>query len=197
MEQTYLIIFFGIIIVNFAIGQVLDYINNQNRPALLPKELEDFYDQEKYTKSLAYKKEHNRIGNISGWASFIAILSFLLTGAFGSINEWLESFGLQDRWLRLAFFGILFFASDILSIPLSLYSTFVIEEKYGFNKTTPKTFVIDKLKSYLITILLGGGLVFLLLSIIIGMGSNFWLWAWLLMVGIMLFMNFLRMKMIL
>lgn len=99
-------------------------------------------------------------------------------------------FGLKDRWLSLAFFGLLFFASDIISIPLSLYSTFVVEEKYGFNKTTPKTFIIDKLKSYLITVLLGGGLVYLLLTIIIAMGSSFWIWAWLLMVGIMLFMNF-------
>jgi STE24 endopeptidase len=68
--------------------------------------------------------------------------------------------------LALAFFGVLMFASDILTLPFQWYSTFVIEEKYGFNKTTVKTFVTDKLKGYLIGAILGGGILSLLIYLI-------------------------------
>lgn len=190
MEKTYIIIFMVIIIANFIVDKVLDFLNNRNRPTEVPAELKDFYDQEKYTKSLAYKKEHGRVSDIGSWISFIAILAFLITGIFGQINTWLQGFGLEGIPLSLAYFGLLFVASDILGMPFSLYSTFVIEEKYGFNKTTPKTYIIDKLKGYLMGAILGGGIMYLLLWLIDSIGPNFWIYAWLLMVAVMLFMNF-------
>ncbi|MBI1183666.1 M48 family metalloprotease [bacterium] len=190
MEQTYLTIFVTIVIVGFVADQVLDYLNNYNRPELVPKELEGIYNQEKYAQSLHYQRDQNRVANISSWISFVIILGLLLTQSFGTINRDLENMGLHGKWLSLAFFGLIFLAGDLLSLPLSLYATFVVEEKYGFNKTTLKTFFADKLKSYALTVFLGGGLLYLLLSIIISLGNTFWIWAWLLMVAVMVFMNF-------
>ena len=190
MQQQYLIALFSIIILGFLVDQVLDYLNSRNRPKLLPSNLKEFYNDEEYRKSLAYKREHRRVSNFGSWLSFILTLGFLLNGGFGWLNTNLESLGLRGEWLSLVYFGVLFIASDLFSMPLSIYSTFVVEEKYGFNKTTIKTFLADKVKSYLLTITLGGGLLYTILYIVKTLGSDFWIYAWLLMIVVMLFMNF-------
>lgn len=189
MQQQYLIALFVIIVFGFLVDQVLDYLNSQ-KPKLLPAPLKEYYTDEEYRKSLAYKKEHRRLSNTSSWLSFIITLGFLLNGGFGWLNEFLMSFGLRSQWLSLTYFGVLFIVSDLLSTPLSLYSTFIIEEKYGFNKTTLKTFFLDKLKGYLLAIVLGGSLIAAFLWFIKEQGQSFWIYAWLMMIGVMLFMNF-------
>jgi len=190
MEQQYLIALFIIIVVGFLFQQLIDYLNNHNRPKLVPEQLKEFYDQDEYSRSRAYRLENYRLSNAGSWLTFIITLGFLLSGGFGWLNEFLASFGLREKWLSLGYFASLFLISDIISLPFSLYGTFIIEEKYGFNRTTFKTFLLDKLKGYLLAILVGGLLVYLLLSIIITLGSDFWIYAWILMVAIMLFMNF-------
>lgn len=190
MQQQYLIALFSIIVLGFLVDQVLDYLNSRNRPKLLPSSLKEFYNDEEYRKSLAYKREHRRVSNIGSWLSFILTLGFLLNGGFGWLNMTLEVFDLRGEWLSLVYFGVLFIFSDLFSMPLTIYSTFVVEEKYGFNKTTLKTFILDKLKSYLLAIVFGGALLYTVLYIVITLGSDFWIYAWLLMIGVMLFMNF-------
>jgi STE24 endopeptidase len=81
-----------------------------------------------------------------------------------------------DIWQAMAFFGVLFIASDIINTPFGIYSTFVIEEKFGFNKTTPKTFITDKLKGYLLTIIIGGALGWVFLYLVFTLGQNFWIY---------------------
>ncbi|MEM7041009.1 MAG: M48 family metallopeptidase, partial [Bacteroidota bacterium] len=93
-------------------------------------------------------------------------------------------------WLALAYFGILFVVMDVFGTPFALYHTFVIEERFGFNKTTPKTYVLDKIKGYFMAAILGGGIMFLLIGLINWLAEDFWLWFWLAMTVIVLVMQY-------
>lgn len=187
MNILYIII--GILVFDFILERILSYLNDKNWSDELPAELSEFYDEEKYKKSQAYSKERNKFGLFSASFSFILMLGMLLFGGFGWLNEQLTPFFSDPIYLALAYFGILIMASDILGTPFSIYSTFVIEEKYGFNKTTAKTFVFDKIKGWLMAIVIGGGILFLILKIIIYFDENFWLYAWIVVVAFSVFFN--------
>ncbi|MGB0892336.1 MAG: M48 family metallopeptidase, partial [Flavobacteriaceae bacterium] len=85
---------------------------------------------------------------------------------------------------------------DILSTPLSYYKTFVIEEKFGFNKTTKKTFFLDKIKGWFMSAILGGGIISLIILFYQQAGENFWIYAWVLVAVFSLFMNMFYAKLI-
>jgi STE24 endopeptidase len=110
-------------------------------------------------------------------------------GGFGWLDSILRPFIDSEIFLSLAFFGVLMIASDILTLPFQLYATFVIEEKYGFNKTTIKTFIADKLKGYLLSAVVGGGLLSLLIWLIRMIGPDFWIWFSLIAAAFVLFIN--------
>jgi STE24 endopeptidase len=109
--------------------------------------------------------------------SFLVMLLMLLLGGFGWLDGIVRSFALPEIVTTLVFFGILFFANDILSLPFEIYDTFVIEQKFDFNRVTTKTFVLDKLKGYLIAIVIGGGLVALIVWLYQLAPDWFWLFA--------------------
>jgi STE24 endopeptidase len=116
-------------------------------------------------------------------------LAVLYFGWFGTLDQWVRGFAQNELLLSLYFFGVLYFISDILTIPFQLYSTFVIEEKFGFNKSTIKTFIVDKLKGYLLGLILGGILLGALILLVFALGKDFWIWFWLVITIFMIFMN--------
>src|SRR5690606_10006491 len=142
-----------------------------------------------YLKSLAYHRESTRFGFITSAFGFLLTLLMLIFHGFGWLDSLLRPFINNEIILALAFFGILMLTSDILTIPFQWYSTFVIEEKYGFNKTTVKTFISDKLKGYLLGALVGGGLLSLLIWLMEILGSSFWIWFALIAAAFILFVN--------
>ncbi len=184
-----LYIIVGIAIASYLFDQTLDYLNLTAVRLDIPAKIQEFYDAAKYKKSLAYQKEQSRFSFISAAFSFALSISMLVFGGFGWIDSLLRPVIENQILLALAFFGIIMIASDILSLPFQYYSTFVIEEKYGFNKTTIKTFVLDKLKGYLLGALIGGTLLAVLIHLINSIGSPFWIWFGLLASAFMLFMN--------
>lgn len=145
----------------------------------MPKFLAVFYDTEKYKKSQAYERAKIRIGIPISILQFVLILLVFFFGGLAVLDEYVRSISNHYILQNLMFFGILAFASDILSIPISIYYTFFLEEKFGFNKTTVKTFILDKLKSWLLMIILGGGILALLVFIYELTGSDFWWITWL------------------
>lgn len=187
--QSILIIILIIISFDFILEQFLDFLNIRNKQPQLPDELKEIYDEEKYTKSLEYQKVNTKFSFLTSSFSFLLAFILLVTGLFGEIDAFLRSYIQDPIWLALAYFGFLFIASDILNTPFQLYHTFVIEEKFDFNKTTPKTFVLDKLKGYLLTVLLGGLIMGTLLYLIIKIGPNFWIYFWVIISLFILFMN--------
>lgn len=179
----------GIAVFDFAVDQTLDFLNAKNMKAKPPKRLQDLYDVDSYAKSQAYHKTKARFGFITSTFSLILALLLLFMGGFGLLDAYLRPYIEEPILLSLAYFGVLFILADIVNIPFSYYSTFVIEERFGFNKTTHKTFVMDKLKGYLLTIVIGGLLGYPLLWIISEMGSQFWLLAFVLIGMFMLLTN--------
>lgn len=184
-----LTIILAITVVSYLFDQILDYINLKSQRTDIPKEIEAFYEKEKYLKSLAYHRELARFSFITSGFSFILSLGMLLSGGFGWLDSWLRLYIDNTIVLALVFFGVLVVASDILTIPFQWYSTFVIEEKYGFNKTTLKTFVTDKLKGYLLTAVVGGVLMAALIHLILTIGPSFWIWFSVLAAVFVLFVN--------
>ncbi len=178
MENTILIIIIAIIIFDFFFDRIMDYLNASLWSKSLPEELKGIYDEEKYRKSQEYSKVNMRFGILTGSLSFLFVLLMLILGGFGYLDEFVRQYTNHPVWMALLFFGILGFASDVLSTPFDLYGTFVIEEKFGFNRTTPKTYVLDKIKGWMLALLIGGGLLALFVWFYDVAGNLFWLYAW-------------------
>jgi len=187
--QTILILIVAITIGSYLFDQILDYINLRSQHENFPEEIESFYRKEKYLKSLAYHKERVKFSFITSAFSFFVSFIMLLTGGFGWIDGVLREEISNEIVLALVFFGVLMLVSDILTIPFQWYSTFVIEEKYDFNKTTYKTFVLDKMKGYLLAAIVGGLLLSLLLYSIRMIGPEFWIWFSMVAALFILFVN--------
>jgi len=178
-----------IISFDFILEQVLDYLNLKHQKSELPATLKGIYEEEEFKKSVEYNRVQTRFSFLTSTFSFVISFTLLATGLFGGIDEWLRLYFENPVWLALAFYGVLYLASDIINTPFQLYSTFVIEEKFGFNKTTGKTFIADKIKGYLLTILIGGGIITLLLWLILNLGVNFWWYFWIAISAFILFIN--------
>lgn len=161
---------------SFLIGEVLEWLNLRHMRTELPEDVAAFYDKEKYRKSQEYHRELNRFGLVHSFISFAVTLTLLATGGFGWLDGLLRHYTEHPILLPLLYFAVLGLASDVLSLPFQLYSTFVIEEKYGFNRTTFKTFITDKLKGYVLGAVIGGGLLTALLYLIERIGNDFWIW---------------------
>lgn len=174
----YLIIIF--IVLDFILDRYLAYLNSKTRNAVLPDELRGIYDEEKYAKSIAYEQENARFELITGTFDFVLILGILFLGGFAWVDAIAGSFTENPIFRGLLFFLILGVASDLIHTPFSIYDTFVIEQKFGFNKTTPKLYVFDKLKGWLLALILGGGLGFLILWFYYKTTTMFWIYAWVL-----------------
>ena len=145
---------------------------------ILPDALKGFYDEQTYSKQQDYERVNYRFGLFSDVLSFVAIMGMLIFGGFAWIDGVARMFSGFAILQAMLFFGIIAFASDILSIPLDVYHTFVIEESFGFNKTTPRTFILDKLKGWILAVFVGGGLLALIVFIYEKSGAWFWILAW-------------------
>jgi STE24 endopeptidase len=174
--DTLLVIIMIIVTVSFIFDQILDYINLKAQRADIPDEVSSFYDKEKYLKSLDYHREQTRFSFLTAAFSFILSAAMLWFGGFGWLDSVMRPYFENEILLALTFFGVLMLASDLLTTPFQLYSTFVIEEKYGFNKTTAKTFITDKFKGYALYAIIGGLLLSVLLYLIRSIGPDFWIW---------------------
>lgn len=187
--QTVFYIIIGILVISFAIDKILDHLNAKHFNDALPTELQDVYDSNEYAKSQLYKKENYKFGLITSIVSLLATLAFFFFDGFAFVDGMARSLSGNTIIITLVFFGIIMLASDLLSTPFSYYHTFVIEEKYGFNKTTVKTFFLDKLKGWGMVILVGGLLLSAILWFYETSGTNFWLYAWGLVIVFTVFMN--------
>lgn len=189
-------ILIAIIVVNFIFDEVLDHLNGSyfNKP--IPEELSDVYDNEEYKKSQDYKKVNQKFGSISSLFSITITLAFFLLDGFAFVDKIARDFSSNSIVIALLFFGIIMIGMDIITTPFSYYKTFVIEEKFGFNNTTKKIFFLDKIKGWLMTILIGGGILAVMVWFYQITGKNFWVYAWILVATFSLFMNMFYSKLI-
>ena len=175
--NLFLAIIVGTIIFEYVLSFVSRQLNLKSLTTNLPDKFVGFYDEEKYAKSQNYTRANSSFGRISSTFNFILILVVIFLGLFDTLDQYARSFGYSPLITGLIFFGIITIIQDILSTPFSLYSTFIIEEEYGFNKSTAKIYVMDKLKSYLLLLLLGVPLISAILYFFESL-ENAWLYAW-------------------
>jgi len=171
----FLVLILAILIGTYLLDLIVDTINVRHVKTDLPEEFEGFYDEAEYKKSQEYLKENTRFGTISDSITTPITIAFIIFGGFNIVDRFVRGFDLGSIPTGLLFAGLLLLASQIIYIPLSIYDTFVIEEKYGFNKTTPKTFVLDILKSWLLAAVIGG----IILSAVLWFFEKAGPWAWL------------------
>lgn len=176
--QILFYIFISIILLEFLWNTYLDYLNAKHYKDPIPTALEGIFDKDEYLKSQAYKTTNYRFSIWSSLFSLVVILLFFFFEGFVWVDNWVRSYTDNSILISLAFIGVLLLANDLISTPFSYYHTFVIEEKFGFNKSTKKTFWLDKIKSLLLMLVIGGGLLFLILWFYEKTGENFWLYTW-------------------
>jgi len=178
MENIYYLIIISAIIVEYLLSSLSSLLDIKNISPNIPPDFEKAYDQEKYTKSQDYLRVRTRFGVFSSTFSLFLIIMVIHSGVFGLLDQYImnqtENYLLQG----LMFIGIIYFFQDIISLPFSIYNTFVIEEKFGFNKTTPILFIIDKIKGYFIFIVLGSVIITPVLYFFHVYTDTGWLIAW-------------------
>ncbi len=144
----------------------------------LPAEFAGYYSEEEYGRSQSYTRITTRFSQVRSTFDIVLILVFILMGGFNIADEIVRGFQLPTIASGLVFFGLLFLAKDLVSMPFAIYKAFVIEEKFGFNKITVKIFVADKLKGYLVISILGSAMLGAVLYFFQELGPGAWLYAW-------------------
>ena len=188
-SESVFILLIVVIILNFLKDVFLDYLNSKNFDNKIPKIISDVYNSEKYLKSQEYKKSKYEFSKYSKIYSLIVVLCFFYFDGFLILDTFCRELFDNSILISLTFFGIIFFGNEVLSLPFSIFFTFVIEEKFGFNKTTIKTYISDRLKSWILTILFGGGVLSFIIFQEQLIGENFWIVAWMFVTGITILLN--------
>jgi len=178
MYNTIFFIILIIVVLDFIFERIMDWLNSSWRTKPIPEELAGIYDDEKYKKQQEYSKVNSRFSMLTSTFSFLVLVLVLIFQAFGWLHYSIEEFTHNPILIGLLFFGTLFFVLDIIGMPFSIYETFVIEEKFGFNKTTPKTFIFDKLKGYLLSIIIGVIIYSVIYKFYEYSGQYFWIYTW-------------------
>jgi len=184
---TLIIILF--ILAEYVLDWYLDRLDAASWQKPIPTELEGIYDQTKYQEAQAYHKDKKKIGRITSIFSTSLLLAMLFWGGFAYLQTVVATITHNELLQGILYFGILALASDILSLPLSLYNIFVIEEKYGFNKMSVATFIIDKIKGWILGGLIGGAIYAAIYYFYLLAGSYFWIYAWIFITIFSLFMT--------
>jgi STE24 endopeptidase len=194
--ETLFYIIIAIIIINFIKDKILDAINAKHFNDPIPEELNDVYDNVEYKKSQEYKATNYKFGIWSSLFSLALTLAFLFFDGFEYVDNIARGYSDQPIVIALIFFGIIMIASDIITTPFAYYKTFVIEEQFGFNKSTIKLFLLDKIKGLLMMAIIGGGIIALIVWFYLLTGHQFWLYAWGIVTVFTVFVNMFYSKLI-
>ena len=173
----YLIIIIVFLLLSFTISSISDYLNAKNIKENLPDEFVGYYDEEKYKKSQNYLKDRTKFSFISSLTSLIISIVFILIGGFNYVDLFARSFGYGEIVTGLIFVAVLYLLLEIIGIPFSAYNVFVIEEKYGFNKTTIKTFISDIIKNLILTAVIGLPIFAVIVMFFVKYNSLAWIYA--------------------
>lgn len=187
MYNIYFYIIISFLVIFTAFDKIVDCLNTKNWSDKLPDELKEIYDEEKYKKAQNYDKAKNKLSNISSIFTFVITFLVFIFWWFWFLDNILRQYFSNEIVLALVFFAVIFLIQSIISLPFSYYSTFVIEEKFWFNKMTKKLFFLDLLKWILLTFVIGWilwGLIILIYTLI---PNTFWLVAWLILSAFSLF----------
>jgi STE24 endopeptidase len=190
MHNAIFVIILIIPVVGYIVEQYLQYLNGKMWSDSLPEKLKGICGEEEYMKTQRYDRENKRLSFWSSSFNLLLMLAMIVAGGFSIIDHFAREISINLVIVSLIFFGIIGFASDIVNIPFSIYDTFVIEKKYGFNKMSVRTFITDHIKSWFIALLVGVPVLGLITWFYYKTGPHFWLYAWGVITLFSVFINF-------
>ncbi len=165
-------------------------LNLKTFPSTPPPELDGLMDQEKLDKARSYLSVNARFGIIQSIFSLVVLLGFWFSHGFPFLDNLVRSYSENEIVSGMMFLGILFIAQNLISLPFDCYETFGIEEKFGFNKSTPKTFIIDRIKGLFLAAIIGlpilAGILWIFQAV-----PNAWIWAWAFVTAVQLLLTYL------
>ena len=176
------------VLIDFAVGMVINYLNEKSKNAPLSAQAAEIYNPDEYKKSMEYGTDKYNFEMLTTVISTVVILSAIILGWFAYLDSLIRERISNNLLVTIVFVGVLIVISSLASIPSKYYSTFVIEEKFGFNKTTKKLFVADAIKQLLLSLAIGLPLLYLIAWIYQEIATLFWLVGWSLVVIVSLFM---------
>jgi len=176
--NTYLVVVLCILVADYVRDLVVEFLNVRHLDPKLPPDFEDSYDADRYARSQDYLKVNTRFGQLISSITTPLMIIFILLGGFNLVDDFARSFNLGPIATGLIFSGLLLWGSSLLQIPISAYHTFVIEERFGFNRTSVKTFVTDLLKGWLLSAIIGVPVLAAILWFFGAAGSLAWLYCW-------------------
>ena len=176
--NIYLIVILAIILFKYTLNFIVDTLNVKSADPVLPEEFKGYYDQDKYEKSQYYLRDKTRFGQVEETVSNILMVAFILLGGFNFVDTFARSFEQGPIISGLIFVGVLMLILQVINIPFSAFNIFVIEEKYGFNKTTVKTFILDLIKSLMLGAIIGGAAYTAIVWFFIKAGDMAWIYCW-------------------
>jgi STE24 endopeptidase len=183
----YLILF--LVLVDFILERILEHINIRHLDYPLPEGLKDISGTEQIAKVQAYQRENHRFGTWVSAFNLLLLLIMLFLSGFAFVNRLTGLVSQHPVVWGLLFFGTIMMAAGLLILPFSVYDTFHIEQKYGFNTTSPVTFITDRIKTLLLGAVIGGGLLALVITLYTVTGTRFWWMAWIVISAFSLFMT--------
>lgn len=184
-------IIIAIVVAEFAYSITLSVLNRRASHRPIPSLLVGIYDEGEYARQQAYARENSRFGVVSNIADTLLLLCLFAFGGFGWMDEMARSVSSSPVCVALLFYFMFYVLDWIVGLPFSVYGTFHIEAKYGFNRTTPRLFVADAVKGFFVSLLMSGLLIGVVVWIYGLMPEWFWLVAWLVVSVFMLGLQFL------
>jgi len=178
-----------IVIAHALIEGLADYLNLSAMKDAPPEVLKDVYDTEKFIQSQRYLRARTRLDRWASLTDLAVFLIFWFSGGFGLLDQWVRSAGLPPVGSGLVFIGLLVAAAGLIRLPFAWYGTFVVEARFGFNRTTVRLFLYDRLKMLALALVLGAPLLAGVLAFFAYAGDRAWLWCWLAVSAFMLTMQ--------
>jgi STE24 endopeptidase len=187
----YLIFILAVLLLGYLLETVVSLLNLRALSPILPVQFKDVFDQEKYARSQDYTRTTTRFGLIRNSVSTVLTVLFIVLGGFNWADSMVRSLGLGSIATGLLFIGLIVLIAAVVGLPFSIYATFVIEERFGFNKTTVRTFVLDMAKSLVLGLIIGAPLLAFVLWFFETGGTFAWLYCWLAVIGFVITVQFL------
>lgn len=187
----YFILILVILLGSHILTIIIERMNLKRLTPELPEEFKGYYNDEKYAQSQAYARVNTNFSLLQGTIQVIFITLFILSGGFNTVDQWVRSLGYNPITTGIIYIFGLGLAAGLLNLPFQIYDTFVIEGRYGFNRTTPGTFVLDMIKGLLLLLVLGTPILGLTLWFFREVGAAAPLYIWMIITLFQLFMMFL------
>ncbi len=178
------------LLIDTAVHTAADIFNIRDAGTHLPKEFEGYYDADRYRMSIRYAVANTRFKWVATGFNLVLFLVFWFLGGFAMLDQWVREIAQSEVLRGIVFIGVLGFAKAVIALPFSVYGTFVIEERFGFNKTTPRVFAADIIKQFLLAATIGGVLLACILAFFVYAGALAWLYCWVAVTLFMLVMQF-------